>query len=102
MTTAPPAPPAAPQNAVLGGFLEPEARERTPWLLAFLCLLIPILPSYSVLPGPLKSSGSPAKLIVFTLFGLVVVGFVLTRRTAGTRTVRPGVLLILLYFLTVL
>ena len=76
-----------------------EPRERTPWLLGFLCILIPILPSYSVLPGPLKSNGSPARLIAIMFFGLAVLGFVLIRRTARTRTVRPGVLIILLFFL---
>ena len=76
-----------------------EPRERTPWLLGFLCILIPILPSYSVLPGPLKSNGSPARLIAVMFFGLAVLGFVLIRRTARTQTVRPGVLVILLFFL---
>ncbi len=76
-----------------------KPRERTPWLLGFLCLLIPILPSFSVLPGPLKSNGSPAKLIAVLFFGLAVLGFVLVRRTASTRTVPPGAIIILLYFL---
>lgn len=76
-----------------------KPRERTPWLLGFLCLLIPILPSYVIPAGPLKSNGSPAKLIAALLFGLAVLGFVLIRRAASTRTVRPGVVIILLYFL---
>ena len=99
MTTARPATTAGPRNGALSRFLEPPPRERTPWLLAFLCLLIPILPSYSVPPGPLKSNGSPARLIAIMLFGLAVLGFVLVQRTASTRTVRPGVVLILVYFL---
>ena len=102
MTTARPATTASPQNGPLGNLSQPQARERTPWLLAFLCLLIPILPSYSVPPGPLKSNGSPAKLIAIIAFGLAVLGFVLIRRTASTCTVRPGVVLILVYFLMVL
>ncbi|SDE15800.1 O-antigen ligase family protein [Rhodococcus tukisamuensis] len=76
-----------------------EPRERTPWLLGFLCLLIPILPSFSVLPGPLKSNGSPAKLIAVLLFGLVMLGFVFVRRTASSRSIRPGVVIMLLYLL---
>jgi hypothetical protein len=76
-----------------------EPRERTPWLLGFFCLLIPILPTFSVPPGPLKSNGSPAKLIGVLFFGLALLGFVLVRRTASTRTVRAGVVIILLYFL---
>jgi hypothetical protein len=93
---------ALPQKDGLGTFLEPDARERTPWLLAFLCLLIPILPSYSVPPGPLKGNGSPAKLLALALFGLAVLGFVLVRRTTTTRRLRPGVVLILVYLLMVL
>lgn len=90
-TSAPTANPRPPDTA--------EPRERTPWLLGFLCLLIPILPAFSVPAGPLKSNGSPAKLIAVLLFGLAVLGFVVVRRTASTKTVRPGVLIILLYFL---
>jgi len=65
-------------------------------------LLILILPSYLVLAGPLKSNGSPAKMIAFVLFGFAVLGFVLTRRTARTRTLRPGIVLILVYSLAML
>jgi O-antigen ligase len=61
-----------------------------------------IVPAYSVPPGPLKSNGSPARVIVIILFVLAVLGFVLIRRTASTRTVRPGVVLILVYFLIML
>lgn len=97
-------PDAAPSMARPG--MQPRAhleaakpRERTPWLLGFLCLLIPILPSYVVPAGPLKSNGSPAKLIAALFFGLAVLGFVLIRRAASTRTVQPGVVVILFYFL---
>lgn len=93
---------AAPHNGPLGNFVHPPPRERTPWLLAFLCLLIPILPSNSVPPGPLKSHGSPAAMITIVLSGLAVLGFVLITRTASTRTVRPGVVLLLVYVLTLL
>jgi len=74
-------------------------RERTPWVLGFLCLLIPLLPSYVVPAGPLKSNGSPALLIALMLFGLAVLGFVLIGRAASTRTVQPGVVIIVFYFL---
>ena len=76
-----------------------QPRERTPWLLAFLCLLIPILPSYSVIPGPLKGLGSPARLITMAFLVLIVIGFVFIRRTAATQTIRPGVVIIVGYFL---
>jgi polysaccharide biosynthesis protein PslJ len=102
MTTARPATTAWSQNGAPSRFPEPQARERTPWLLAFLCLLFPIMPAYSVPPGPLKSNGSPARVIIIILFVLAVLGFVLIRRTASTRTVRPGVVLILVYFLIML
>jgi O-antigen ligase len=98
VTTARPATTSLEEGA-LNRFLEPLPRERTPWVAAFLCLLIPILPSSSVPPGPLKSNGSPAKFIAVMLFGLAVIGFTLIRRTASTRTMRPGVVLILVYFL---
>jgi O-antigen ligase len=74
-------------------------RERTPWLLAFLCILIPALPSSVVVAGPLKSNGSPARMIAVMFFGLTVLGFILIRRTAPTRTLRPGIAFILLFFL---
>ena len=86
----------------LGTPLSPEAREKTPVLLAFLCLLVPILPSYSVIPGPLKSNGSPAKMIAVTLFVLTVLGFILIKRSTPVRTVCPGVLIILAYAMVVL
>jgi polysaccharide biosynthesis protein PslJ len=76
-----------------------ESRERTPWVLGFLCLLIPILPSYVVPAGPLKSNGSPALLIALMLFGLAVLGFVLIRRATPMRTVQPGLAIIVVYFL---
>ncbi|PEG43176.1 polymerase [Mycolicibacterium agri] len=68
-------------------------------MLGFLCLLIPILPAFSVPAGPLKSNGSPAKLIAVLLFGLALLGFMLVRRTTPRPTVRPGTLIILFYFL---
>jgi O-antigen ligase len=90
----------APHHEALRSSAMPaEPRKGTPWLLAFLCFLIPALPSFIVLPGPLKSNGSPARMIAVLFFGLTILGFILIRRTATTRTVRPGVALILLYFL---
>lgn len=52
--------------------------------------------------GPLKSNGWPPKLIAITLFVLTVLAFVLIRRTASRRTVRLGIVFILVYFLIVL
>ena len=76
---------------------ESQERERTPWLLAFLCLIIPLLPSY-VVPfgqGPLM----PAVVISIGLLGLVILGFIVSRRTARIQTFNPGVILILVFFL---
>lgn len=74
-------------------------RERTPWLLGFLCLLIPILPAFVVLPGPLKSNGSPARMVAVALFALTILGFVLVRRMPARHTINPGAVLLVLYFL---
>jgi O-antigen ligase len=75
---------------------------RTLWLLGFLCFLIPVLPTYVVLPGPLKSNGSPARMIAVILFGLVILGFVMVRRTAHAPRVNPGAIILVLYFLLLL
>lgn len=77
----------------------PPAAERTPWLLGFLCFLIPALPTYVVLPGPLKSNGSPARIIAVILFGLVILGFVMMRRAGHAQRVSPGALILLAYFM---
>ena len=74
-------------------------RERIPWLLCFLCLLLPSLPAYAIPPGPLKSNGSPARVIAVMLFGLALLGFLTLRRTRNHRTVNPGVIVVLLFFL---
>lgn len=71
----------------------------TPWLLGFLCLLIPMLPSYSVFPGPLKSNGSPAKMLGVLLFFLVVLGFVTGYRDGVARQFRPATAIFSLFFL---
>jgi polysaccharide biosynthesis protein PslJ len=85
----------------LTNLAESQERERTPWLLAFLCLIIPLLPSY-VVPlgiGPLM----PVLVIGIGLLGLVILGFIVVgRRTERIQTVKPGVILILVYFLLVL
>ena len=75
-----------------------EEEDRKPWLLGFLCLLIPMLPTYSVLPGPLKSIGSPAKLIAISMFFLVLLGFISVRKSARRDFLFPGVILLSLYF----
>jgi hypothetical protein len=75
-----------------------DGRERKPVLLGALCILISILPAFSVAPGPLKSNGSPAKIVSVLLFGLAVLGFVAARRIAATRSVRPGLVIVVLFF----
>ena len=68
-----------------------------PWLLRLLCLVIPILPVYVVLPGALKGNGAPSRMIAFVMFGLVVLGFLTTRRSTKGRSVNPGVVVLLGY-----
>jgi polysaccharide biosynthesis protein PslJ len=77
-------------------------RERIPWLLAFVCILIPALPTYVIPPGPLKSHGSPARVIALLFFGLVILGFILIRRTAPARSLSIGFVLVLLYLFLML
>lgn len=77
----------------------PESEPRTPWLLAILCLLISVLPSYQVLPGPLKSNGSPAKIIAIVLAGLIVLGFLLLRRSSSKKALSVGAIPLLVYLL---
>jgi polysaccharide biosynthesis protein PslJ len=91
-----PAAPAAPPESTLD---HQPSRERTPWLLGCLCFLIPVLPADVVLAGPLKSNGSPARMIAIIMFGLVALGFVVVRRTSCDRRVNPGAIILLLYFL---
>lgn len=74
-------------------------RASIPWLLAFFCLLVPVLPTFVVLAGPLKSNGSPARMIAVLFFGLSILGFVLIRRTGTPRTLAPGIAIISLFFL---
>ncbi|WP_199179469.1 O-antigen ligase family protein [Mycolicibacterium goodii] len=75
-----------------------ETEERRPWLLGILCIVMMILPSYVLFPGPLKSNGSPARMIAVVFFGLIVLGFLMVRRTEKARRIQPGVLILVLYF----
>jgi O-antigen ligase len=96
MTTAGPTIPSAPidpSESLSAG------TERTPGLLRFVCFLIPALPTVVILPGALRGNGSPARMIALTSFGLVVLSFVMVRRTAQTRQVNPGAIILLLYLL---
>lgn len=84
------------------GSATPAHRPRSaskPWLVAFLCLLIPILPTYSVFPGPLKSNGSPAKMLGLVLFFLVALGFTTGGRTGRAARFRPAAAIFTLVFL---
>ena len=96
MTTAEPVTAPAPVDAPEseGG----QTREPTPWLLCVLCLLVPALPTYVIPPGALKGNGAPARMIALIMFGLVVLGFMLVRRTSQPRRVNPGAVVILVYF----
>jgi O-antigen ligase len=95
--TTPSADAASIANAGLNSFVEPQDRDGTPWLLAVLCLIIPLLPSYVVPFG--NRILSPALIISGVLLGLVILGFVVDRRAARITTMKPGVIIILLYFM---
>jgi polysaccharide biosynthesis protein PslJ len=76
-----------------------RTQDGPPWMLRIFCLLLPALPAYLVLPGALKGNGSPARMMALMMFGLVLLGFMLLRRTAHARRVNPGTVILLLYFL---
>src|SRR3981081_3321558 len=95
--TTPSADAASIANAGLNSFVEPQDRDEKPWLFAVLCLIIPLLPSY-VVPFADRIL-SPALIISGVLLGLVILRFVVDRRAARITTVKPGVIIILLYFM---
>ena len=99
MTTAEPVTSAAPADP--SGSVSADD-EQPPWLLRILCFLIPALPSAVILPGALKGNGAPARMIALIMFGLVVLSFVMVRRTAATRQVNPGAVIVLIHFLLLL
>ncbi len=72
-------------------------RWRPPILMGFLCFLMTALPTYVVVPGPLKSNGSPTRIIAVVLFLLVGLTFLLARRQFTPRHINPGVVILLLY-----
>lgn len=77
-----------------------EDKDRRPWLVAVMCLVTFLIPAYTVLPGPLKSNGSPARLLGFAFFLLVILGFVASRpdKARGRAKPNPGTILIILFF----
>lgn len=80
------------------GVLPPLGDEaRPPALLLTLCFLLPLIPLNVVLPGPLLSWGSPAKMIAMVMLGLVVLTFA-QGRGATARRVNPGAVVIVTYF----
>lgn len=79
------------------GAVNSETEQRGPRLLAFFCVAIFLVPSYLVLPGPLRSNGSLARILAATFLVLVVLGFVLGRQ-ATRRVVWPGAFILIAYF----
>lgn len=78
--------------------IEPNAApqgERKPWLLGFLCIVLLAIPAEIVPVGPLKSYGSPAKILALIAF-LLVVGS-LFPKSAKTHFLRPGSIFLLAY-----
>lgn len=68
-----------------------------PWMLRLLCFVIPALPVYVVLPGALKGNGTPVRIITLIMFGLLILGFLTHRRAGGSRTLSPGIVILLTY-----
>ncbi|QNG38272.1 hypothetical protein F1C76_18375 [Geodermatophilaceae bacterium NBWT11] len=67
-------------------------------LAAVFCALLFVFPSEVVLAGPLKSNGSPGRLLGFAALALVALGLVRGRsRPATPRRVDPVVVLLLLF-----
>lgn len=77
-------------------------REKTPWLAAACALIVPLIPTPAVLPGPLRGHGSPARMLGYLCLALVVVGFVLARRNSAARSRNPGTMIIVAYFFLLL
>jgi O-antigen ligase len=91
--------PGSPADPPIGVPEGNHRQDRTPWLLGFLCFFLTALPTYVVLPGPLKGNGGPTRIISVMMLGLAFLGFLLVRRTRRSRQINPGVVIILLYFL---
>jgi polysaccharide biosynthesis protein PslJ len=72
--------------------------DRVPLLLRLFCVVLPVLPTYLVLPGALKGNGAPARMMAVTMFGLVILSFLMVRRITPARQVNPGTLILLIYF----
>lgn len=79
--------------------LAPRPGAGPPMTLAVVfCALLFVFPSEVVLAGPLKSNGSPGRLLGFAALLLVVLGLVRGhRRSSGERRVDPVVVLLLLF-----
>ncbi|MFW0795331.1 O-antigen ligase family protein [Gordonia sp. CPCC 205515] len=97
MSAAGPAVAAASGDTTSGA--DESRREPTPWLLMCLCFVLPAVPSYVVLAGPLKSNGALPRMISMIMFGLVVLGFLVYRRAPTHRpSLNPGALILLAYW----
>jgi len=70
-------------------------RESVPWLAAIVCFIVPVIPTISVLPGPLRGHGSPARMLAYICMLLVVVGFLKARATPKQTMPSTGTLLLL-------
>lgn len=77
--------------------LQSENGGGIPWLAATCALIIPLIPSPAVLPGPLRGHGSPARMIAYFCFALVLMGFVFARQRRGVRRLNPGSVILVAY-----
>lgn len=74
-----------------------QGYESTPWFLSVTCLLILLLPPY-VVPLDNKRLWPPILMSIF-LLALVILGFITANRERGQLTVKPGAIIVLVYFI---
>lgn len=70
-------------------------RESVPWLAAATCFIVPVIPTISVLPGPLRGHGSPARILAYLCLVLVVVGFFKAKKKSARALPNAGALIML-------
>lgn len=79
------------------GVRDHRRREPIPWLAALFCFVVPVLPTYVVLAGPLRGNGAVARILALGMLGLAVLGYLIHRRSSAERRVNPGIVVVALY-----
>lgn len=71
--------------------------DRVPLLGVLFCLIVPLIPSAAVLPGPLRGQGSPARLLAVAMVVVVLWRFAARRRSEPLRSPNPGAILMVCF-----